>query len=141
MKATKQQKQLIHVNAYDRDQKEELVQWATEDVEKISCNDLSFYQANLILEKLGQQPHKTKRNYYGLFDKKNQQHMAIVSLTRQLGWEIKSEKYGRVADMNRLGDWLQSSKAPVSKPLKKMTTQELTTTINAMTGMVAKRYK
>jgi hypothetical protein len=141
MKATKQQKQLIHVNAHDRDQKEELVQWATEDVEKISCNDLSFEQANLILEKLGQQPHKAKRNYYGLFDKKNQQHMAIVSLTRQLGWEQSNERYGRVADMNRLGDWLQSSKAPVSKPLKKMTTQELTTTINAMTGMVAKRYK
>jgi hypothetical protein len=141
MQATKQQKQLIHVNAHDRDQKEELVQWATEDVEKISCNDLSFDQANLILAALGLEKHKAKRNYYGLFDKKNQQHMAIVSLTRQLGWEQSNERYGRVADMNRLGDWLQSSKAPVSKPLKKMTTQELTTTINAMTGMVAKRYK
>jgi phage gp16-like protein len=141
MKATPQQKQLIHLNAHDRDQKEEFVQWATDDNDKISCNDLSFDQANLILEKLGQKPHKAKRNYYGLFDKKNQQHMAIVSLTRQLGWELKNEKYGRVADMDRLGNWLQSTKAPVSLPLKKMTTQQLTTTINAMTGMVAKRYK
>ena len=141
MKATKEQKKLIHVNTHDRDQKEEFVQWATEDVSKISCNDLSFDQANMILQKLGQKPHGRERNYYGVFDKRNQQHMSIVSLTRQLGWEKRHEKYGRVADMDRLGEWLQSDKAPISKPLMKMETGELSKTINALTFMVAKRFK
>lgn len=141
MQATPKQKQLIHLNAPTRDIKEELVQWVTEDVSKTSCNDLSFDQANIILEKLGQRPHRKSLNSYGLFTKSNQQHMAIVSLVNQLGWQKKHDRYGRIADMDRLGDWLQGDKAPVSLPLKKMNTNQLTKTINALTIMVQKRYK
>jgi len=141
MNATKSQKQLIHINAPTRDLKEEFVQWATDDNSKTSCSDLNFDQANLILEKLGQKPHSKKAHAYGIFNKRNVQHMKVVSLTRQLGWDKRHPTYGRVADMDRLGAWLESDKSPVRKPLKSMSSTELTTIINGMTGMISKRYK
>src|SRR5690625_3366741 len=93
MQATKKQKQLIHVNAPTRDIKEEFVQWATGDVNKISTNDLNFEQANRILEKLGKQPIRAKKEdsplFWGYFDKNNSQHMQIQSLLHQLHWTVE----------------------------------------------------
>ena len=145
MEATKQQKQLIHVNSPTRDIKEEFVQWATGDVEKISCNDLDFDQANMILEQLGMPPHRRQGDketaLYGKFDKKNRQHMYVLSLLRQMGWTKASERYGQIADIYRFGEWLQSERAPVRKPLLKMTNPELTKTINALESMLGKKWK
>lgn len=140
MNATKQQKQLIHVNTPNRDIKEEFVQWATMDEKKISTNDLTFEQANQILEKLGLPPHRLK--FLAVFDKKNYRHKYILSLCIQYGWFENSLKYGRVADMDKLNDWMLSDRCPVKgKKLKDMTNDELSTFIGALEGMIKGRYK
>lgn len=144
MEATKQQKQLIHVNAPTRDIKEEFVQWATDDNDKISCNDLSFDQANRILEKLNLPPHSPQRGgawNWGRFDKENQHHMYILSLLRQLGWTKSSDRYGLVADMDRLGNFLKSGKSPVRQPLMEMSKAETTKLINCLESMLRKKWE
>ncbi|WP_273005624.1 hypothetical protein, partial [Leeuwenhoekiella blandensis] len=84
MKANKKQKQLIHVNAPNRDTKEEWVQWATGDNDKISTNDLTYAQANAILKQMGLKPVPMATadlaSTWGKFDKNNQRHKAILSL-------------------------------------------------------------
>lgn len=139
MKATKQQKKLIHINTPTRDIKEEYVQWATQDVKKISCDDLSFDQANMILVKLGKEPHKAQN--WAVFDKQNDRHKFILSLCIQYGWSKRSGKYGTVADLDKLNDWMHSKRCPVQKPLKKMTNDELTKFIGALEGMMKSKYK
>ncbi|MEO7977747.1 hypothetical protein [Flavobacterium sp.] len=78
---------------------------------------------------------------WGLFDNKNQQHKAILSQLRTLQWVLPSEKWGEVADLNRLSDFLKSDKSPVKKPLKKMNEKELSTMISCFESMVTKKYK
>ena len=145
MDATKQQKQLIHVNAPTRDIKEEFVQWATGDNDKISCNDLDFDQANAVLEKLGIRPFAPSLgrpvSNWGKFDKNDQQHRYILSLLRQMGWTKASERYGTIADMERLSNFLKSNKSPVPKPLQKMTAAETTKLINALESMLGKKWE
>lgn len=139
--ATKDQKQAIYrLCGYRTDIKEEFVQWATEDVAKTSCNDLTFEQANKIIVKQGGNPHRVSS--WGFFDSTNQQHRQILSLCQQYGWTTKHAKTGRdIADMQKLANWLQFGKAPIKKPLKKMEPEELTKTINALNYMVGKKYK
>lgn len=140
MKATKQQKQLIHINAPTRDIKEEFVQWATNSDEKISTNDLSFDQANKILEKLGIKPFKNSESW-SKFDKSNPKHKLILSLMRQANWTKPHPKYGEVADLDRLELFLKSDKSPVKMPLKKMTQIEVEKVIQALKGIVKHRWK
>lgn len=142
MNANAKQKQLIHMNTPTRDIKEEFVQWATGSVEKTSCNDLSFDQANRILEQLGCPPQSPRRGEvgWGRFDKDNRQHRYILSLLRQIGWTKTSDRYGQIADMERFGQWLQSKRSPVQKPLKKMNGNELTKVINALGSMTVKKW-
>lgn len=137
MKATSKQKQIIHLESPTRDIKEELVQWATDDNDKISTNDLSFDQANKILIKLGKRAHSKVATdsaaYWGYFDFKNQQHKYILSLLRQMNWTtVKNGK--EVADMERFGQWLQT-KAPRKTPLKKMSGGDVRVTISILEKM------
>ena len=143
MKATKQQKQYIHINSPNRDTKEEFVQWATEDVSKISCNDLSFDQANLIIVELGGKPHRKQYNNWGRFNKDDQQHRQILSLCIQYGWKKKNPKSGYdIADIDELGNWLEhGAKCPVNKKLSEMDTKETTKIIYALEKMVAFKFK
>ena len=146
MNATKKQKQLIHINAPSRDIKEELVQWATDDNEKTSCNDLDFEQANDVLERLGLKRHRRKRDQkayeWGRFDGKNGQHKQVLSLCHQLGWTYHHPKHdAQVADLERLGQWLHSSRSPVQKRLMKMQHKECSKVITALESMINKRYK
>lgn len=139
MKATSEQKQLIHIKSVTRDMKEEWVQWATGDINKKSTNELSFEQANKILEKLGVKPFKPK--YYAKFDNKNPRHRLILSLMRQAQWVTHKENYGEIPDMDRLDTWLKSNKAPISKPLMDMNSLEIEKTITALKGIVKSVYK
>ena len=145
MKATKHQKQLIHVNAHSRDMKEEYVQWATGDTSKTSTNDLTFDQANQIIVHLGKQPVKATKEdtplFWGYFEFKNKQHKQIQSLLHQLKWTMPNTKYGRVPDLARFGAWLQSDKSPVQKPLKQMDAKECSKIINALNGILRSMYK
>ena len=135
--ATKGQKQSIHLNI-PKEVKEEWVQWATGDNSKTSCYDLSFDQANRILEKNGITPHKY--HFRAQFDKKNERHKYILSLCIQYGWSKRSGKYGTVADLDKLNEWMYSKLCPVQKTLKKMTNDQLTKVIGALESMTKKKY-
>ena len=78
---------------------------------------------------------------WGLFDKTNKQHMTLLSQLRTLQWTVKSGKWGEVADLSRLSDFLKSDKSPVNKPLKKMEPSEVSKIIECFKSMVIKNYK
>lgn len=83
---------------------------------------------------------RTKDNW-GLFDKNNKQHKSVLSQLRQLQWTTKSERWGEVADINRLSDFLKSDKSPVKKPLKDMEPHEVSKIIECLKSMITKKYK
>ncbi|WP_394749506.1 hypothetical protein [Spongiimicrobium salis] len=145
MKATSGQKQYIYkLCGYNQDLKEELVQWATEDVGKTSCDDLTFEEANQIIVNRGGNPHQASN--WGAFDRTDQQHKQILSLCMQYGWQKKHLKTGRnIADIGKLGQWLEGTlgqgQGPVKKPLISMDTQEVSKTISALKAMVKKKYR
>ncbi|STZ48157.1 Uncharacterised protein [Myroides odoratimimus] len=146
MTATKQQKFRIRKNCgFNEGIKEEFVQWATEDNSKTSLNDLSYEQAERILnaqEGNREQKTRNRKKYideWEVFDSKNKQHSTILSLLWQL--KLVHEVNGRdVADMTRFALWLKSSRSPVQKPLKKMTKMEVSRIIGALQKMTQKRW-
>lgn len=77
---------------------------------------------------------------WGKFNKNNQQHRTILSLLRQANWTTKTDK-GEFADMVRFGDWLQTKKSPVKKPLMSMEPEEVSKIIEALKGLVKSIYK
>jgi len=81
------------------------------------------------------------KSNWGLFDKSNKQHMSLLSQLRTLQWVKKSDKWGEVADLDRLSDFLKSDKSPVKKPLKDMEPGEVSTIIECFKSMVRKMYK
>ena len=89
--------------------------------------------------------HQTYENEtdsnWGLFDRNNQQHKAILSQLRTLQWTKKHERWGEVADLNRFSDFLKSDKSPVKKPLKDMEPREVSKIIECFKSMVTKKYK
>lgn len=140
MQATKLQKQLIAINTPNKDTKEEWVQWATADVTKTSTNDLTFDQANMILNQLGLKPHKA--NNWATFKKDNPKHRRIISMMYQAGWTKNGHKGQEIPDLDRLNNWLQSNKCPVQKPLLEMDDQtEIPKIIKALNGIVKDRWK
>lgn len=80
------------------------------------------------------------KSHWARFKKSKRQHMYIVSLLRQLGWTQHNERYGIIADMDRLSDFLKSTRSPVRKPLQDMNTQELSTLINCLESMLGKKF-
>lgn len=147
MKATSDQKRIIQIeckkNQYDG-YKDELVQWATDDNSKTSCNDLSFDQANAVLVRLGKPKHFPSNNPEGLkyarFDKDNSKHMRILATCITIGWWKSHPRFDKTADLERLGKWLMSDKSPVQKPLSKMTPAELSKIITALDIITVKKY-
>lgn len=145
MKATAKQKQLIHVNTQKSELKEELVQWACNDNDKTSCNDLNFDQANHILKKLGIKPHQPHVDWdafnYGKFDKSNFAHMKVLATLMTIGWTKPHPRFGSTADLERFGAWLRSEKSPVRKKLMAMDKQEVSKIIVALESMTVKKFK
>ena len=113
----------------DAEQKARLVRQFTGDPERSSTKDLTFNDANMLLRHIG----GTALSYenWALFDCQNKQHRAILSLCHQMSWITE---YRRV-DLVRLSEWLKSKKSPVKKPLKKMTTREVSKIIVALQNM------
>jgi len=135
--ATGDQKRLIAINTPNKDTKEEWVQWATADVKKTSTNDLTFDQANMILKQLGQKEHV--KDLWSTFDKNNTQHMSILAIMRTAQW-VKKVKGKEVADLEILDHFLKT-KSPVKKPLKKMTTTEVSKVIHALNESIKWIFK
>jgi hypothetical protein len=84
---------------------------------------------------------KTNTENWGLFAVNNQQHKTILSLLRQAQWTVPNGRWGEVADINRLSEFLKSDKSPVKKPLKKMEPAEVSKIIVALEGIVKSKYK
>lgn len=84
---------------------------------------------------------KNKIENWAFFDKNNKQHKQILSLAIQAGWSLHNDRYGEVADLKRLSDFLKSDKSPVKKPLKEMETKELSKIIYALEQIVKHEYK
>lgn len=139
MQATKEQKQLIAINTPSKDIKEEWVQWATGDTQKRSTNDLSFDEANKILEMLKLKPHVPDN--WAVFDKDNKKHRNILSLMYQAGWTIIKDGK-EVPDMQRLDAFLKSKKCPIAKPLMQFDDlTEMPKLIQCFKGIVKSKYK
>jgi len=139
-----QKKSIYRLSGYNKDIKEEWVQWATNDTSKTSTNDLSFEQANKIIAQAGGAAlpsGKTEIENWGFFNSKNSQHNLILSLCRQLNWVISSDKYGKVADLNRLSNFLKSDRSPVKKPLQKMSPAEVSKIITALESIIKSNYE
>ena len=76
---------------------------------------------------------------WGRFDKNDKQHKTILSLLHQANWTTNIG--GRqVPDMVRFGNWLQSDKSPVKKPLLKMESKDVSKIIEACKGFVKSAY-
>lgn len=138
--ATKQQKFEIRRNCgYDEGIKEEYVQWATGDNSKTSLNDLTYDQAAQVIAKQLGRPYVAEN--WATFDRDNRQHKYIRSLCIQFGMSREHKKYGQVADLDALNEWMHSKRCPVQKPLLQMDTKELSKIINALSAMTVKKYK
>lgn len=138
--ATKDQKFAIRKNCgYNEDIKCEWVQWSTGDSSKTSLNDLSFDQANKIIIQQGGNPHIPDN--WAIFDNNNPKHRLLMSLMRTAQWVVPHHRFGEVADMKRLSEWLQSPKSPITKPLQMMEPEEVEKIIKAFKGIVKSTYK
>ncbi len=145
MKVTNQQIKIIHtiipeVYKKDKDQKKELVYQFTGDYSRTSTKDLTFNEANELIQRFGGKP--VSYDHWGIFDAKNPQHRKILSLLQEMGWTVYNKNKGQnVADIYRLSEWLKSKRSPVNKPLKKMSTKEIQTKIiPALEGIAKTTY-
>jgi hypothetical protein len=138
--ASKKQKQSIAIlTKNDREYKASLVQSQTLDPTKSSTNNLTHTQANNIIIQLGGKP--LVYDNWAYYDKAKKSHKYILSLSIQYGWLVKHDKYGEVADLCKISEWLKSEKSPVKIPLQKMTPVQVSKVIAALENMVSKHYK
>lgn len=130
----------IRKNAnFQEDIKEEWVQWVTGDVARTSLKSLTQAQAVQILKaQTGTEPQEDN---WGLFDKDNRQHLTLLAYMRTAQWTTQNGKYGEVADIDRLSNWLKTDKSPVKKPLKKMQSWEVSKIIEAFKGIINSKFK
>lgn len=139
MKSTKQQAQRIYqLCGFDKERKEQLVRQFTGSNTRTSCYDLTHAQANELITHLGGYPIGKK--CWGTFDMKNKQHQYILSLLHQLGWTTTNSSMRVIPDIERLGEWLESERAPVRKPLLKMKPVEVSKIIAALEQIAIKKY-
>lgn len=140
---TFQIKRIMNNCQYQVDIKNEWVQWVTEDVSRTSLKSITQAQAvKIICKQTGQElkassqkPIANSENW-GYFDHTNGQHKYIMSLLRVANIVAKHPKYGEVADMDGwFSRFLQSNRCPVKKPLKTMSTKEVSRIIIALEGV------
>ena len=135
--ANKKQKQLIHLNV-PKPIKEEMIGWATGNAADISCNALTFDQANKILEKFKVKP--VELDMWAHFDKNNARHRYVLSLCIQYGWSTRG-RVAMFADLKKLNEWMHTNLCPVQKPLMEMDNEDLDKFIGALESMTKKRYQ
>ena len=72
------------------------------------------------------------------FDSHNAQHLSLLAKCHELGWV--REDNPKIPDLGRLGRFLLSKRCPIQKPLKDMTTKEVSKVIGALEKIIKKRY-
>lgn len=80
------------------------------------------------------------KSNWAVFDSKSKKHKYILSLCIQMGWSAESDRYGEIADLDRLSKWLKSNNSPVRKPLKEMSPLEASKIISALEIMNTKHH-
>ena len=73
------------------------------------------------------------------FDSYNTQHLSLLAKCHELGWV--REDNPKIPDLGRLGKFLLSKRCPIQKPLKEMTTNEVSKVIGALSGIIEKRHE
>ena len=129
---TTQRKQLYRLFGYSKETEKVHVRAITGDPEKTTAKELTAEQARALINSLC--------TNWAVFSIANNQHKYILSLLRQMGWTKSSDRYGTIADMDRLSNFLKSEKSPVPKPLQKMSSEETTKLINCLESMVGKKF-
>lgn len=129
---TSQRKDLYKLFGYDRETEAMHVRHITGDESKTTAKALSLKQAAELI--------KTLCTNWAVFNIKDQQHRYILSLLRQIGWTTTSDRYGTIADMARLSNFLKSNKSPVPKPLQNMDKAETMKLINCLESMLGKKW-
>lgn len=139
MESSKAQRQYIHkLCRYDKEAKEEAVAALTGG-RTDSTSSMTFNEANHLIKRLGGTP--LPYDNWALFNNKKASHKLILSLAIQLQWSVWNDKYGAIADLERISEWLKSNKSPVNKPLMNMSPEEVSKIIVAFENMIKKRYK
>lgn len=128
-----QKKRIMQNCNYQVEIKNEWVQWVTGDNNKTSLRNITQAQAvRIIKQQTGSDSSGAVENW-GAFDKENAQHRYILSILRTANIVVKSEKWGEVPDTaGWLNRFLQSPKSPIKKPLKKMSSTEVSKIITAL---------
>jgi hypothetical protein len=136
-------KRIMQNCGYNKDMKDEWVQWATADVNRTSLKSITQAQAVKILHaQTGTKPVNDDNDNWAKFDKNNSKHRVVLSLCHQAQWTINNEKYGEIVDLERLSNFLKSNLSPVKKPLLQMDNiTELPKIIKAIEGIVKYKYK
>lgn len=73
------------------------------------------------------------------FDSHNAQHLSLLAKCHEMGWVRAGNP--KIPNLQQLGKWLLSKRCPVQKPLKEMTTKEVSKVIGALEKIIEKRYE
>jgi len=137
--ASSKQKQIIAIlTKNDKELKAAFVVQQTCSEFKKSTSDLTHAQANNIIVQLGGKP--LLYDNWAYFDKAKASHRNIISLAIQYGYSVPSERYGEIADLGRLSEWLKHQ-APVKERMLSMSPKQISKTISALENMVAQKFK
>lgn len=132
-------KEIMRNCSYNDDIKCEWVQWVTEDVNRTSLKSITQSQAVKIMRQQTGDERPQVKDKFEVFDKDNPKHRVILSLLYQANWTT-FVNVKEVPDMERFANWLQT-KAPIQKPLKEQSPEELEKTIKAFKGVIKSIYK
>ena len=133
LESTPKQRQVIHILCgYDAERKADLINQFS-DGRTTTSLELSKSEAKQLINTLTES--------WARFDKNNAQHRYILSLCIQLGWEMQDARYGIVADLNRLSEFIKSKRSPVTIPLQKMDSDQCSKLISCLESMIKKHYK
>ena len=132
LKTTPRQRQLIHILCgYDAERKADLIDQFSGGRTTTSM-ELTKSEAKQLINSLTES--------WAKFNKNNAQHRYILSLCIQLGWRKHDEKYGSVADLERLSNFLKSKRSPVDLPLQQMNSDQCSKLISCLESMIKKHY-
>lgn len=84
------------------------------------------------------------KSNWGLFKKDHplaKVHKLIRSLCIQNGWSVPNERWGEIADLEKLSRFLKSDNSPVKRPLMDMSHKELEKIIVALEGIINSTFK
>jgi hypothetical protein len=104
-----------------------------------STKELSFIEADELIYFL--RTGKKQPANWAYFDNGNPQHRKLLSQLRTAQWVVENEKYGFVADLERLSNFLKSPKSPVNKPLKAMSPKEVSKIVFVFDQIIKGTYK